>query len=167
MKHLTIALLTVLALSFGALKAQSDLNIKAKVDEVTAIINEHKTPLEEIQKALAGHQEHLSERIIVLKYHAGNKEVQDASRLVVTKVEEYYKAVETKIATYESVWFEQTRNLIAIYTHYGHLREASGGGATELGDFVTLHDRYLELIANIKSDMSIVYTDLTTIKNAI
>jgi hypothetical protein len=167
MKHLPIALLTVLLFSFGALQAQPDLNIKAKVDEVSAIINEHKAPLEEMQQALGGHQVHLSERIIVLKYHAGNKEVQDASRLVVTRVEEYYKAVEAKIATYEAVWFEQTRNLIAIYTHYGHLREASGGGATELSDFVTLHDRYLELIASIKGDMSIVYTDLTTIKNAI
>lgn len=167
MKLFTIALFVALALSFGALQAQSDLNIKAKVDEVSAIIQEHKAPLEEIQEALSGHQAHLSERIIVLKYHAGNKEVQDASRLVVTKVEEYYKAVEAKIASYEAVWFEQTRNLIAIYTYYGHLREASGGGATELSDFVTLHDRYLELIASIKSDMSIVYTDLQTIKNAI
>jgi hypothetical protein len=167
MKNFASALLAVLLLNFGALSAQSDLNIKAKVDEVAAIINEHKAPLEEVKEALEGHQTHLEERIIVLKYHAGNKEVQDASRLVVTRVEEYYKAVESKIASYESVWFEQTRNMIAIYTHYGHLREATGGGATDLSDFVTLHDRYLELIASIKSDMSMVYTNLQTIKNAI
>jgi hypothetical protein len=155
-----------LLLTFGLANAQ-DLNLKAKIDEVTAIINEHKSPLEEMKEKLGEHQAHLDERIITLKYHAGNKEVQDACRLVVTNIELYYKSVEEKIKQYESVWFEQSRNLIAIYTHYGKQVEASGGSQNDLSPFVDQHSDYLDLIANIKSDMSGVYTSLVTIKNAI
>lgn len=167
MKKSLYVLFSLILLSAAGAFAQSDLNIKAKVDEVSAIIAEHQSPLEEIKATLAEHQAHLDERIIVLKYHAGNKEVQDASRLVVNAVDTYYKAVEEKIKVYEAVWFEQTRNIIAIYTYYGELNEASGGGNNELSAFVEKHSRYLDLIANIKSDMSGVYTSLITIKNAI
>lgn len=166
MKKTILSLVFLLALGLSGLFAQ-DLNLKAKLDEVTTIINEHKAPLEEMKAKLGEHQAHLEERIITLKYHAGNKEVQDACRLVVTNIEAYYKGVEEKIKQYESVWFEQSRNLIAIYTHYGQELEASGGGQNDVSPFVDLHSDYLDLIANIKSDMSGVYTDMQTIKNAI
>ncbi len=141
--------------------------LQTQVGEVTAIIEEHTPFLEEYQATLSQHKTHLEERIIVLKYHKDNKEVIDASGLVVRGVEEYYNNVTKKVQEYESVWFDQTRNLIAIYTQYGVNKEATGGGANELKEFAEKHSRYLDLLENLKSDLIGVYTDLSYIKNSI
>ena len=47
------------------------------------------------------------------------------------------------------------------------LQLEAGGGSSELQDFVDKHLHYLDLLENIKSDLIGVYTDITTIKNAI
>jgi hypothetical protein len=161
-------LLSVLLLSgmFGFALGQ-DASTDSKVQEVLAIIEEHTPILEEFQIKLSEHKVHLEERIIVLKYHKGNKEVSEASRMVVNTIEAYYNSVTLKVQQYESVWFEQTRNLIAIYTRYGELKEATGSGANDLESFVTRHGRYLDLLDNVKSDLIGVYTDLSFIKNNI
>lgn len=155
----------LLFLNVFLLNAQTD--VSERTSEVGAIIDEHTGPLGEYQTTLAEHKTHLEERIIVLKYHKTNKEVQEASGLVVGTIEDYYKAVTEKIQEYESVWFDQTRNIIAIYTRYGELREATGGGQNDLSSFVDKHVRYLDLLENVKSDLIGVYTDLQFIKNNI
>jgi hypothetical protein len=132
-----------------------------------AIIDEHTPILEEFAIKLGEQKTLLDERIIVLKYHRTVKEVQEASRTVVTASETYYNGVVTKVQQFESQWFDQTRNIIAIYTKYGELREANGGGSNELQNFVDKHMHYLDMLENIKSDLIGVYTNLTTIKNAI
>jgi hypothetical protein len=144
-----------------------DATVASKTQEVLAIIDEHTPVLEEFAVKLGEHKVHLDERIIVLKYHKTNKEVQEASRLVITNSETYYNSVVQKVQEFESQWFDQTRNIIAIYTKYGELRESTGGGSNELQDFVDRHLRYLDLLENIKSDLIGVYTDISTIKNAI
>lgn len=144
-----------------------DAAMDSKTQEVLTIINEHTPVLEEFAVKLGEHKVHLDERIIVLKYHKTNKEVQEASRQVVANTETYYNSVVQKVQQFESQWFDQTRNIIAIYTRYGELREASGGGSNNLNGFVDQHLHYLDLLENIKSDLIGVYTDLTTIKNAI
>ena len=61
--------------------------------------------------------------------------------------------------------------LVAAPAHAETLRVMSfniyGGGANDLQNFVDKHLHYLDLLENIKSDLIGVYTDLTTIKNAI
>lgn len=161
----------ILAICFLAVSAVSlfgqDAATTSKTQEVMAIIDRHTPILEEFAAKLDEHKHHLDERIIVLKYHKTNKEVQEASRLVVTNVETYYNSCKMKVSEFESEWFDQTRNIIAIYTKYGELREATGGGSNDLQDFTDRHNRYLDLLENIKSDLIGVYTDLSTIKNAI
>ena len=142
-------------------------SVQSQVDEVMAIITEHTPSLEEYKATLSEHSTHLKERIIVLKYHKGVKEVSDASASVVNTIEEYYNNVTSKVQEYESVWFDQTRNIIAIYTAYGVNKEATGGGANNLQDFADQHSRYLDLLENLKSDLIGVYTDLSFIKNSI
>jgi hypothetical protein len=144
-----------------------DAATASKTQEVIAIIDEHTPILEEFSIKLGEQKTLLDERIIVLKYHRSNKEVQEASRLVVTSSETYYNSVVLKVQQFESQWFDQTRNIIAIYTKYGEVREANGGGSNDLQDFVDKHMHYLDLLENIKSDLIGVYTNLTTIKNAI
>jgi hypothetical protein len=163
----TIVLALSLLIAGAGIALAQDATVASKTQEVIAIIDEHTPILEEFSVKLGEHKTHLDERIIVLKYHKSNKEVQDASRLVVTNTETYYNSVVLKVQQFESQWFDQTRNIIAIYTKYGELREASGGGNNELKDFVDKHMGYLDLLENIKSDLIGVYTDLTTIKNAI
>jgi hypothetical protein len=161
-------LFAICILSFSAAIAfGQDAAIASKTQEVIAIIDEHTPVLEEFAVKLGEHKTHLDERIIVLKYHKTNKEVQEASRLVVTNTETYYQSVVLKVQEFESQWFDQTRNIIAIYTKYGELRESTGGGSNDLSDFVDKHLHYLDLLENIKSDLIGVYTDITTIKNAI
>jgi hypothetical protein len=162
----TIFALTLLLASFATAFAQ-DAATASKTQEVLAIINEHTPILEEFQTKLSEHQTLLDERIIVLKYHRSLKEVQEASRLVVNNSETYYNSVVLKIQQFESQWFDQTRNIIAIYTKFGEMREATGGGSNGLQDFVDAHLHYLDLLENIKSDLIGVYTALTTIKNEI
>lgn len=156
-------LLMLLSLSIQA----QNSSVTTRTEEVMAIINEHTGPLEEYQAALSEHKSHLEERLIVLKYHQANKEVIEACSLVVQTVEAYYNNVVNKVQEYESVWFDQSRNIIAIYTRYGELKEATGGGNNDLADFVEKHSRYLDLLENIKSDLIGVYTDLSSIKNRI
>ena len=161
----------VLAICFftflAGFAAAQDASTTSKTQEVAAIIDEHTPVLEEFAVKLGENKVFLDERIIVLKYHRSNKEVQEASRSAVANVETYYNSVVLKVQQFESQWFDQTRNIIAIYTKYGELREASGGNANDLQDFVDKHMHYLDLLENIKSDLIGVYTDLTTIKNAI
>lgn len=161
-----------LLLSLGLLLAASlvhaqNSSVDARVQEVRAIIDEHTGPLEEYQSKLGEHKTFLEERLIVLKYHQTNKEVVDASTLAVKTVETYYNNVVLQVQEYESVWFDQTRNIVAIYTRYGELQEATGGGNNELQAFVDQHSRYLDLLENLKSDLIGVYTDLAAIKNKI
>jgi hypothetical protein len=151
---------------FGVAVGQN-ASTDSKITEVASIINEHSPILEEFQVTLGEHKVHLEERIIVLKYHKGNKEVSEASRLVINTIEAYYNSVSQKVQQYESVWFDQTRNIIAIYTRYGELKEATGSGNNDLQDFTTKHSRYLDLLDNVKSDLIGVYTDLSFIKNNI
>jgi hypothetical protein len=170
-KYIPLMKTVILAFSFllagTAMVFAQDANTSAKTQEVLAVINEHTPILEEFQVKLAEHQTLLDERIIVLKYHSSLKEVQEASRMVVSNTETYYNSVVLKIQQFESNWFDQTRNLIAIYTKYGELREATGGNSNDLQDFVDTHLHYLDLLENIKSDLIGVYTALTTIKNEI
>lgn len=161
-----IVLMGFLLLAVASLPAQSS-GVQDQVSEVLAIVDEHIPFLEEYKATLTDHKSHLEERIIVLKYHKGNKEVTDASALVVRSVEEYYNNVTMKVQDYESVWFDQTRNIIAIYTQYGVNKEATNGGANDLMEFATKHARYLDLLENVKSDLIGVYTDLSYIKNSI
>ncbi|HHG86113.1 MAG TPA: hypothetical protein ENJ82_15295 [Bacteroidetes bacterium] len=165
MKKIILSIL-LLGGIYGISLAQS-ANVNAKVEEVLSIIEEHTPILEEFKTTLGEHKIHLEERIIVLKYHKGNKEVTEASGLVVNTIETYYQAVTEKVQQYEAVWFEQTRNIIAIYSRYGALSEATGGGHNDLQDFVDQHSRYLDMLDNIKSDLIAVYTDLSFIKNNI
>ena len=165
MKRVLLAV-CFLAVSAVGVFAQ-DAATASKTQEVMAIIDRHTPILEEFAVKLDEHKNHLDERIIVLKYHKTNKEVQEASRLVVSNVETYYTSCKTKVQEFESEWFDQTRNIIAIYTKYGELREATGGGANALQDFSDKHMHYLDVLENIKSDLIGVYTDLSTIKNAI
>ena len=165
MKRVAFAICILLAAVSSAFA--QDAATDGKTQEVLAIIDEHTPVLEEFAVKLGEHKTHLDERIIVLKYHKTNKEVQEASRLVVANTETYYQSVVLKVQQFESQWFDQTRNIIAIYTKYGELREASGGGSNSLQDFVDKHLHYLDLLENIKRDLIGVYTDITTIKNAI
>jgi thiol-disulfide isomerase/thioredoxin len=165
MKRIVFAL--CLLMSAASFALAQDASTASKTQEVAAIIDQHTPILEEFAEKLGEHKTHLDERIIVLKYHKTNKEVQEASRSVVTNTETYYNSVVLKVQQFESQWFDQTRNIIAIYTKYGELREAKGGNSNELQDFVDKHMHYLDLLENIKSDLIGVYTDLTTIKNAI
>lgn len=165
MKRL-LAIFGVLLFIAATVQAQGT-GLEAQVSEVSAIIEEHTPFLEEYQATLGEHKVHLEERIIVLKYHKANKEVIDACAGVVRAVEEYYNNVTTKVQEYESVWFDQSRNMIAIYTQYGVNKEATGGGANDLQGFADKHSRYLDLLENLKSDLIGVYTDLSYIKNSI
>ncbi len=164
MKKLLLSL--GLLLLVGSIQAQ-DASIDSRKEEVLSIINEHSPMLEEFQSKLAEHKSHLEERIIVLKYHRGNKEVTEACSLVVQTVEPYYNNVVQEVQEYQAVWFDQTRNITAIYTRYGELKEATGGGSNDLQGFVDQHRRYLELLDNVKSDLIGVITDLSSIKNSI
>lgn len=165
MKNFILSLL-LLGGVYGTALAQS-ANVNTKMEEVIAIIEEHTPVLKEFKETLGEHKQHLQERIIVLKYHKGNKEVSEASNLVVSTIENYYNSVTEKVQQYESVWFEQTRNIVAIYTRYGELKEATGGGQNDLQDFADQHSSYLDMLDNIKSDLISVYTDLSFIKNNI
>ncbi|MEM7036590.1 MAG: hypothetical protein AAF570_06380 [Bacteroidota bacterium] len=161
-------ILLSLALFVAMVTVQAqDVVIDTKTSEILSIINEHTPPLEEFKEKLTEHKTHLEERIIVLKYHKSNKEVIEASDLVVSTIETYYQGVVERIQQYESVWFDQTRNIMAIYTKYGEMNEASGGGANDLQGFVDQHIRYLDLLENVKSDLLGVYADLSFIKNNI
>lgn len=162
-----IVLASVFLIAAASLVMAQDANVTAKTQEVAAIIDEHTPILEEFAAKLGEHKVHLEERIIVLKYHKTNKEVQEASRSVVANTETYYNSCVLKVQQFESQWFDQTRNIIAIYTRYGELRESNGGGSNELTEFVDKHMAYLDLLENIKSDLIGVYTDISTIKNAI
>ena len=153
-------------LTTSQLQAQNE-TVTERVQEVTAIIDEHSGPLGEFKEKLSEHKYHLEERIVVLKYHKSNKEVIEACSTVVRTVEDYYSTVANKVQEYESVWFDQTRNIVSIYTRYGELKEATGGGANNFQDFVDRHTRYLDLMENVKSDMIGIYTDLNIIKNSI
>lgn len=164
MKRFAFAFLLLMGVATMAMA--QDAATQSKTSEVLAIIDEHTPVLEEFAAKLGEHKVHLDERIIVLKYHKTNKEVQEASRMVVSNTETYYNSVVLKVQQFESQWFDQTRNIIAIYTKYGEQREA-GGGTSDLQDFVDKHLHYLDLLENIKSDLIGVYTDITTIKNAI
>jgi hypothetical protein len=165
MKRIVFAI--CLLTSVASFAFAQDATTASKTQEVIAIIDEHTPILEEFSVKLGENKVFLDERIIVLKYHRSNKEVQEASRSAVSNVETYYNSVVLKVQQFESQWFDQTRNIIAIYTKYGELREANGGGSNDLQDFVDKHMHYLDLLENIKSDLIGVYTDLTTIKNAI
>ena len=165
MRRIVVALSVLMMLA--CLTFGQDAAITSKTQEVVAIIDEHTPVLQEISEKLAEQKTLLDERIIVLKYHRTVKEVQEASRLVLSNSETYYNGVVTKVQQFESQWFDQTRNIIAIYTKYGELREANGGGSNDLQAFVDKHMHYLDMLENIKSDLIGVYTDLTTIKNAI
>lgn len=165
MKNIIFSILLVGGM-FGVAVAQN-ASTDSKITEVSSIINEHSPILEEFQLTLGEHKVHLEERIIVLKYHKGNKEVSEASRMVITTIENYYNSVSEKVAQYQAVWFDQTRNIIAIYTRYGELKEATGSGNNDLQEFTTKHSRYLDLLDNVKSDLIGVYTDLSFIKNNI
>ena len=156
-----------LSILFGLSLHAQDASVDAKTQEVLGIINEHTPMLEEFQGKLAEHKGHLEERIIVLKYHKGNKEVTEACSLVVQTVEPYYNNVVTEVQKYQSVWFDQTRNIADIYTRYGELKEATGGGSNDLQSFVDTHQRYLDLLENVKSDLIGIVTDLNSIKNSI
>lgn len=162
----TIFICSLLILIAAGVQAQSG-GVGERTSEVTGIMDQHLPTLSEFQEKLAEHKAHLEERIIVLKYHKGNKEVMEACRIVVENVEKYYNDCTAKVQEFESQWFDQTRNITAIYTRYGELREATGGGSNELQSFVDSHTRYLDLLENIKSDLIGVYTDLSFIKNNI
>lgn len=144
-----------------------DANVNEKTSEVMEVINSQSPSLNEYIERLAVEKQELEERIIVLKYHQGNKEVNEACRLVVSRVDEYYNSVDAMIKEYESVWFDQMRNVMDIYTRYGELKEATGGGANDLQDFVDKHRDYLELMDNVKADLLGVYADMTFIRNKI
>lgn len=164
MKRLFFALVlftTAATFAFG-----QDANVSEKANEVMGVINSQTPALNEYSERLAKEKAELEERIIVLKYHQGNKEVNEACRLVVTRVEEYYRSVEQKIQEFESVWFDQMRNIMDIYTRYGELKEASGG-SNSLQEFVNAHNSYLELIDNVKADLLGVYADMSFIQNKI
>jgi hypothetical protein len=164
MKRLFFALVlftTAATFTFG-----QDANVSEKANEVMGVINSQTPALNEYSERLAKEKAELEERIIVLKYHQGNKEVNEACRLVVKRVEEYYQSVEQKIQEFESVWFDQMRNIMDIYTRYGELKEASGG-SNSLQEFVNAHNSYLELIDNVKADLLGVYADMSFIQNKI
>jgi hypothetical protein len=164
MKRLFFALILLTcaaSFSFG-----QGAEVMEKTNEVMGVINAQAPSLDEYTARLATEKAELEERIIVLKYHQGNKEVNEACRLVVKRVEEYYRSVDEKIKEYESVWFEQMRNIMDIYTRYGELKEASGG-KNDLQEFVDSHNRYLEQIDNVKADLLGVYADMSFIQNKI
>ena len=164
MKRIIFAVL-FMGLAYSMSFAQSE--VKIAVDEVMGKINEQTPALTEYRDKLDLENKELEERIIVLKYHKGNKEVSEACQLVVNRVEEYYNAVVEKVSQFESIWFDQQRNLVSIYTRYGELKEATGGGTNELADFATAHENYLQLIDNLKSDLIRVYSNIGFIKNSI
>ena len=143
-----------------------DLSVKDKVTEVNGLILEHMPQLEEFMTDLETNKQELEERIIVLKYHRGNKEVNLACQMAVDRVNEYYTAVDNKIKEFEGVWFEQSRNLIDIYTHYGMLKESSGTD-NELQEFADDHGRYLDQIDAVKNMLVAIYADMSYIKNNI
>lgn len=156
----------MLGLAFSWSEAQSS-DLKERITEVSAIINEQSPMLNEYSETLEKENTELDERIIVLKYHKGNKEVSDACQVVVDRVDNVYNAVENKLNDFQSRWFSQIPNLASIYTEYGKMLEATGGGKTDLDEFVRSLEEYLQLIENLKSDLIRTYTNLGTIKNAI
>lgn len=161
-------LFSLLILScFVSLSFAQDAGLAEKKGEVLQVINDQSPALQGYIERLAVEKAELEERIIVLKYHQGNKEVDEACRLVVKRVEEYYNEVDKAIQQFESVWFDQMRNVIDIYTRYGELKEATGGGSNDLQDFVDQHKDYLELMDNVKADLLGVYADMSFIQNKI
>lgn len=164
MKRLFLAL--VLFTATATFAWAQNAGVQEKTNEVLGVINSQSPSLTEFTERLAKEKAELEERIIVLKYHQGNKEVQEACRLVVKRVDEYYQSVDQKIKEFESVWFEQMRNVMDIYTRYGELKEASGG-SNDLQEFVNSHNAYLELMDNVKADLLGVYADMSFIQNKI
>lgn len=162
MKKLFVFLLLCPAV-FTLLQAQ-DATVKSRQDEVMGIINEHTDPLNSIAENLELHKEELSERRIVLKYHQGNKEVSVATNEAIDRISSYHDQALAKVNEYQSVWFDQTRNLISIYTRYGELKEATGGGTTELDDFKKAHDEYLTKLEAVKTDLGLIQADCAYLK---
>jgi hypothetical protein len=74
MKRVAFAIFMLL-FTASAVMSQ-DAATESKTQEVAAIIDEHTPVLEEFAVQLGEHKVHLDERIIVLKYHKTNKEVQ-------------------------------------------------------------------------------------------
>lgn len=157
MKKLILFLLLLPAV-FTLVQAQ-DATVKSRVDEVMGIINEHSDPFSSIYDNLQLHKEELGERRIVLKYHQGNKEVTVATNECIDRISAYHDQALAKVNEYQSVWFDQTRNLISIYSRYGELKEATGGGATELDEFTRAHQDYLTKLESVKTDLGLIQAD--------
>ena len=157
MKKLFVCFL-FLCSAFALVQAQ-DATVNSRVDEVMGIITEHSEPLNSIAENLELHKQELAERRIVLKYHQGNKEVSGATNEAIDRISSYHDQALTKVNEYQSVWFDQTRNLIIIYTRYGELKEATGGGNTELDDFIKAHDSYLTQLEAVKTDLGLIQAD--------
>ena len=157
MKQLTVFLI-LFAVVFTLVQAQN-ATVQLRVDEVMGIINEHTEPLNSIYENLQLHKEELNDRRIVLKYHQGNREVTDATNESIDRISAYHDQALAKINQYQFVWFDQTRNLIAIYSRYGELKEATGGGATDLDEFTKRHDAYLIKLESVKTDLGLIQAD--------
>ena len=158
------ALLFCVLIGFAALSYGQSVDIAERVTEVSAIIEQHAPALDKFRQELDVYKEELSDRTTVMKYHKGNKEVDEATNDAVDRIKEYHDQVYAKVQEYQSVWFDQTRNIIAIYTHYGNLKEASGGGATDLDDFVRKHEAYLDQLEAIKTDLGLIASECSVLR---
>lgn len=141
-------------------------NVQEKVVDVKAVIDEQLPDLLEFMEKLEVAKMELEERLIVLKYHQTNKEVIEASYAVLDRVGDYYKACMTRVAEFESAWFDQTRNIIDVYTEYGKLKESSGEG-NELQQFADDHSRFLDQLDAVKNLLIAVDVDMSDIRNKI
>lgn len=158
MKHLILALCMCIP-PILSVSAQDNADINAKVADIRKVIVEQTPMLQEYAEALDVHREELEERAIVLKYHKGNREVDDQTNKAVARIEDYNKEAEEVIIAYQAVWFDQLKNVMDIYTRFGEMKETSGGGATDLDDFVKSHREYLDLMEEVKTSIEFIYAD--------
>lgn len=135
-----------------------------EVTKLNSVMNEQSPSLEEYAEKLAIHKAELAERHVVLKYHAGNKEVDEATNQALARIQTYNLEVHKKVQEFESVWYDLMPRIIAIYTRYGELREATGGGATELDIFVEKHRGYMNLMDEVQTDLDFIDADCGVMK---
>lgn len=157
MNKLVLTILaSLLFFQFGI--AQSN-QINERMGTISAVIDEQFPQLETMSEQLDKHRTELEERAIVLKYHKGNKEVTEATNSAIGRIEEYNNSGKTKVSDFEAVWYDQMDNVLKVYTRFGELREASGGGATDLDEFVKKHRKYMDLMELVQQDLAFIGAD--------
>lgn len=139
-------------------------DVTEKMSSISTLIDQQNVGLVELANKISQNKIELEERNIVLKYHQGNKEVDQETYDAVEGIKEYNDEALDKLHDIQGEWFDQLQNTMFVYTEYGKL-EQQGKVSEDLAAFVSKHKKHLKLIETLKSDIESVYIECDFVLN--